>query len=51
MPIEVQQLSLSQFCELLAIDPARLVGIVLNKKDRTVGILLEPSETEPRSAA
>ena len=41
MPIERHEISVSQFCELLALDPARFVGVA-RLKNGSITILLEP---------
>jgi len=42
MPVERHPVSWSQFCGLLEIDPARFVGVEVNRVTRTVQLLMEP---------
>lgn len=37
-------MSISQLCELLAIEPDRFLGIETNRHTKTVQIVLEPEE-------
>ena len=39
MPVERQPISVSQFCELLAIEPSRFIGIERRRHDST-GLLI-----------
>ena len=47
MPVDHQPISINQFCELLALDPKRLVGVEMDKAHSTVVIVLE---SEPNAA-
>lgn len=45
MPVERKELvSWSQFCNLLEIDPARFVGVDVNRVTRTILIVMEPDD-------
>lgn len=46
MPVERTPISISQFCELLAIEPARFVGVEVNRRASTVTLVLEPCEDD-----
>lgn len=49
MPVDRQPISVNQFCELLALDPKRLIGVEMDRKASTVVIVLEPEEKgQPR---
>lgn len=47
MPVERHPISVSQFCELLALDPSRFRGVECNRPHSSVTILLEPDEEPP----
>lgn len=49
MPIERIQVSWSQFCGLLEIDPARFIGVDVKRVECTVTLLLEPEHDEALS--
>lgn len=46
MPIEIREIGISQFCELLGIDEHRYLGVRTNQWRDRIGILLEPEETD-----
>lgn len=43
MPVERIPVSVSQFCELLALDPARFVGVDVDRAHSTITILQKPN--------
>ena len=45
MPVQRVQISISQFCELLALEPGRLVGLDYDRASTVVTLVLEPDET------
>lgn len=45
MPVERHDISVSQFCELLALDPARFIAVERRRRDSsTLTIVCEPEE-------
>lgn len=44
MPVVREPLSISQFCELVGIEPARFVDVEVNRRASTVTLVLEPEE-------
>lgn len=51
MRVERVRLSVSQFCELIGVDPDRLIavqreGAQMGKKGSTMVLILEPEETD-----
>lgn len=44
MPVVREHLSISQFCELLAIPPERFNGVEVDKRIHQVTLVLEPEE-------
>jgi len=43
MPVERHEISVSQFCELLALEPQRFIGVTRPRADSsTLTILMEP---------
>lgn len=45
MPIDVRDVSISQFCELLGLEPERFIGVQVDRRAQRIGILLEPEDT------
>jgi hypothetical protein len=51
MPVDRSvKLSISQFCELLGLEPARFIGVDVNRQSSVVTVVLEPKE-DPLPAA
>lgn len=44
MPVVREHLSVSQFAELVGIDPARFNGVEVDKRESRVTLVLEPEE-------
>lgn len=52
MPVDrTTRLSISQFSELLGIDPERLIDVTVDKASSTITLELEPNDHEPREYA
>lgn len=45
MPVDRQPMSLSQFSDLLALDPKRVIAVEVDRQASTVVIVLEPEPT------
>jgi hypothetical protein len=50
MPVKRIALSVSQFCDCLALEPGSLVGVEIDRRSSRVVLILEPTEddTAPR---
>jgi hypothetical protein len=46
MPVERQPVSISQFAELMGIDPARFVGVDVERQSSRVLLVLEPEKID-----
>lgn len=44
MPVERQPISVSQFCNLLEIEPSRFIGVEYHRQRSSLAILLEPED-------
>ena len=51
MPIEIREVSVSQFSELLGLDPARFLGVQVDRQRQRIDILLEPEDTVQTSGS
>jgi hypothetical protein len=49
MPVERQPVSISQFAELMGIDPARFIGVDVQRHSTRVVLILEPDEETVRA--
>ncbi len=45
MPVERHAISVSQFCNLLEIDPHRFLGVEFNRQRSSLAILIEPEDS------
>ena len=49
MPVERREVSISQFCELLGIEPKRLIAV--ERKSSTMVLILEPDDAVDSGAS
>lgn len=46
MPVDRVPISISQFAELLAIEPKRLIAVEVDRRSSTVMLVMEPEEDD-----
>jgi hypothetical protein len=51
MPVDREPISISQFAELVGVEPARLVDVEFSRRNSTVMLVLEPVDVQQKDVS